>query len=152
MTSIREATTDDLRTIIQLLADDQLGKTRELLPEDVIPAGYLAAFETITRDPNNRLIVMEDEGRVVGCCQLTFIPGLSYRGSTRGQIEGVRVAASHRNKGLGRELIAYAINACRAKGCRFVQLTSNTARTDARRFYERLGFVASHVGMKLDLC
>ncbi|CAH1655105.1 N-acetylglutamate synthase-like GNAT family acetyltransferase [Hyphomicrobiales bacterium] len=151
MTSIRDATIDDLRTIIQMLADDQLGKAREILPDAVVPAGYLAAFTAITQDPNNRLIVMEDEGQIVGCCQLTFIPGLSYRGSTRGQIEGVRIAESHRNKGLGRELITYAIGACRAKGCRFVQLTSNSVRTDARRFYERLGFVASHVGMKLDL-
>ncbi|MBS7695817.1 MULTISPECIES: GNAT family N-acetyltransferase [unclassified Chelatococcus] len=151
MTSIRDATSDDLRTIIGLLAEDQLGRTREILPEDVLPASYLAAFAAITCDPNNRLIVMEDGGRVVGCCQLTFIPGLSYQGSTRGQIEGVRIAESHRNKGLGRELITYAINASRAHGCRFVQLTSNAVRTDARRFYERLGFVGSHVGMKLDL-
>lgn len=151
MTTIRDATLDDLRAIIEMLADDQLGKARESVAEGPLGAGYLAAFEAIDRDQNNRLIVIEDEGAIIGCCQITFLPGLSHQGATRGQIEGVRIAASHRNRGFGQQLIREAIYACRAHGCRFVQLTSNAVRTDARRFYERLGFEASHIGMKLDL-
>ena len=143
----RRAIAADLAAIVALLADDVLGAAREK-PGD--PA-YAAAFAAIEADPNQLLAVAEDGGRIVGCLQLTFIPGLSHRGAWRGQIESVRIAASERGGGLGRRVFAWAIGECRARGCRLVQLTTDKSRTDARRFYESLGFVASHEGMKLAL-
>jgi len=147
---IREARPEDLRAIVALLADDQLGQSREHLGDE-LPAGYAAAFAAIERDPNNRLFVLETEGRVVGCFQLTFIPGLSYQGATRAQIESVRVAADCRNRGFGAIMVRWAMDEARRAGCRFMQLSTHGSRKDAHRFYERLGFTASHVGMKLDL-
>jgi GNAT superfamily N-acetyltransferase len=141
---VRRATAADLDAIVALLADDMLGAGREK-PGD--PA-YAAAFAAIGADPNQLLAVAEEAGRVVGCLQLTFIPGLSRLGMWRGQIEGVRIAASHRGAGLGRRMFEWAIEACRARGCGLVQLTTDKARPDAHRFYESLGFVASHEGMK----
>lgn len=141
---IRRATTADLEAIIALLADDMLGAARER-PGD--PA-YAAAFAAIEADPNQFLAVVEEAGRVVGCLQLSFIPGLSRLGMWRGQIESVRIAASHRGAGLGRRMFEWAIETCRARGCGLVQLTTDKARPDARRFYESLGFSASHEGMK----
>lgn len=143
----RAATAADVPAIVALLADDVLGATRET-PGD--PA-YGAAFAAIAADANQMLAVADVGGRVVGCLQLTFIPGLSHRGAWRGQIESVRIGADQRGGGLGRRMIGWAIEHCRARGCTFVQLTSNAARTDARRFYEGLGFEASHVGFKLTL-
>jgi GNAT superfamily N-acetyltransferase len=116
-----------------------------------LPPAYAEAFAAIAADPNNRLIVADDEGAVVGCLQLTFIPGLTYTGGWRAQIEGVRIARSHRGRGLGRAMFEWAIGEARGRGCRLVQLTTNKARPDALRFYENLGFVASHEGLKLDL-
>ena len=146
----RQATKSDLHAIIALLADDQLGATREI-PAETLDPGYLTAFETIEASPNETLLVADQDGRVVGCLQLSFLPGLSHRGAWRGQIEAVRVASDLRGSGIGRRMMLEAIGRCRVKGCRIVQLTTNTARTDAARFYVSLGFKASHVGMKLEL-
>jgi GNAT superfamily N-acetyltransferase len=145
---IRSAMRDDLPTIVELLADDILGERREDAGGPLPPA-YVAAFEAIEADARNELIVVEDVGVVVGVLQLTFIPGLTHRGGERTQIEGVRVAASHRSQGVGRQLFDWAIERARERGCRMVQLTTDKRRTDAHRFYESLGFVASHEGMKL---
>lgn len=140
----RRATAADLDAIVALLADDMLGATREK-PGDPV---YAAAFAAIEADPNQFLAVVEEAGRIVGCLQLSFIPGLSRRGMWRGQIESVRIAASQRGAGLGRRMFEWAIETCRARGCGLVQLTTDKARPDARRFYESLGFTASHEGMK----
>ena len=148
--SFRAATADDLQAIVALLADDELGRERED-PADALHPGYLAALAAIASNPDDMQVVAEREGRVVGCLQLTFLPGLSHRGAWRGQIEGVRVASDLRGGGIGREMMLWAIARCRERGCRVVQLTSNAVRSDAQRFYRSLGFGASHVGMKLDL-
>ena len=143
----RRATAADLDAIVALLADDALGRDREA-PGD---PRYRAAFDAIERDPNQLLAVAEEQGEVVGCLQLTFIPGLSRRAATRGQIESVRVSAARRGGGLGRAMIEWAIDRCRERGCALVQLTSDKARPDALRFYAGLGFTASHEGLKLDI-
>lgn len=146
----RAALRQDLAGIVMLLADDDLGRGREDGSLPVNPR-YLAAFESLARDPNQLLVVAEDGGQVVGCLQLTFIPGLTRLGMWRGQIEGVRVARSHRGRGLGETLLRFAIERCRQRGCGLVQLTSDRSRHEAHRFYERLGFEASHAGLKLAL-
>jgi GNAT superfamily N-acetyltransferase len=146
----RDATRADLPTIVQMLAADQLGATRETVSEPLADA-YVAAFERIEADANNRLIVADDDGRVVGCLQLTYIPGLSFSGGIRAEIEGVRVHQRVRGQGVGHKMIGFAIDEARRHGCRLVQLTTNNVRKDAQRFYQDLGFVASHVGMKMDL-
>lgn len=148
--AFRRAAAADLPAIIALLADDVLGAGRED-PSDPPNPAYVAAFAAIEADPNQLLAVAEEAGRVVGCLQLSFIPGLSRLGLWRGQIESVRIAASHRGAGLGRRMFEWAIGQCRARGCGLVQLTTDKARPEARRFYESLGFVASHEGMKLSL-
>ncbi|WLW53725.1 GNAT family N-acetyltransferase [Streptomyces sp. YU58] len=145
---IRPATTDDVSAIVALLADDPLGAQRES-PDDLTP--YLAALERLASDPNQHLVVAVREGRIVGTLQLTVIPGLSRRGATRSVVEGVRVHADERGSGLGTRLMEWAIEESRRQDCRLVQLTSDNTRTDAHRFYERLGFTASHVGFKLQL-
>lgn len=146
----RPATPSDLAAIVALLADDPLGAAREDTASPPNPR-YVAAFEAIQRDPNQLLAVAEIDGAVVGVLQLTFIPGLSRLGMTRGLIESVRIAAAQRGAGLGQKMFAWAIQACRARGCELVQLTTDKSRPDAHRFYERLGFVASHEGYKLAL-
>ena len=150
--SFRQAMAADLGQIVSLLYDDELGRTREILSEPV-DAAYVSAFNAIMRDPNQLMAVAVDNpgGALVGCLQLTFLPGLSHRGAWRGQIEGVRVAANLRGRGIGRAFIRWAIEACRDRGCQMVQLTSSRSRTEAQRFYGDLGFTASHVGFKLDL-
>ncbi|MEU1051577.1 GNAT family N-acetyltransferase [Streptomyces sp. NPDC005876] len=145
---IRPAAEDDIPAIVAMLADDPLGAQRES-PEDLSP--YRAAFERLAADPNQRLVVAVREGRVVGTLQLTFVPGLSRRGATRSIIEAVRIHAGERGGGLGTQLIEWAVDASRRQGCSLVQLTSDVSRTDAHRFYERLGFSATHVGFKLQL-
>ena len=148
---IRTAERDDIAAIVALLADDQLGSTRET-PGDPPAACYLDAFEAMARQAGNRyLIAIDEDDEIAGCLQLTLIAGLSRRGMTRAQIEGVRVAASHRGAGVGEALMRHAIEQARAAGCGLVQLTTDKRRPDAHRFYDRLGFVASHEGMKLDL-
>lgn len=146
--TFRQAVRDDLERIVQLLADDELGKTREdfSLP---LPSCYEHAFEAISADRNNELIVAEQAGKVVGVLQLTFIPYLTLMGSSRALIEGVRVASEKRGCGIGRQMLRWAIVRARERQCRVVQLTTNKSRANAIRFYESLGFVASHEGMKL---
>lgn len=143
---MRRATAQDLPTIVAMLADDPLGAQRES-PDDLTP--YLAALERLSADPNQHLMVAVRDGRVIGTLQLTIIPGLSRKGATRSIIEGVRIHADERGSGLGTQLIEWAIEESRRLDCQLVQLTSDSSRTDARRFYERLGFTASHVGFKL---
>ncbi|MFD5086998.1 GNAT family N-acetyltransferase [Kitasatospora sp. NPDC058406] len=146
--TIRRATGDDLAAIVAMLADDPLGATRES-PDDLTP--YRAAFARIDADPHQLLVVAERAGRTVGTLQLTVVPGLSRKGSTRTIVEAVRIHADERGSGLGTELIHWAIDRSRELGAELVQLTSDATRTDAHRFYERLGFVASHLGFKLAL-
>ena len=148
--SFRPATRDDVNDIVRMLADDPLGAKREAYGSP-LPGRYFAAFEAIERDPNNELVVAVRAARVVGVLQLTFIPYLTYRGGWRALIEGVRVDASVRSGGVGRKLFEWAIERARARGCHMVQLTSDKERPDAIRFYEGLGFVATHEGMKLHL-
>jgi len=146
----RIATTTDLPAIVRLLADDALGATRERYA-DPLPDEYTHAFAAIQAQGGNDLLVAIADGAVVGCLQLTIVPGLSRFGAIRGQIEGVRVASAHRGRKIGEAMIRHAIERCREAGCSLVQLTSDVTRVDARRFYERLGFEATHVGMKLKL-
>lgn len=145
---IRRATAADVATIVAMIADDQLGATRESV-DDLTP--YLAAFEQIDADPNQLLMVAERNDDVIGTLQLTIIPGLSRRGSTRGLIEAVRVATSARGSGLGTTLVQWAVDESRTRGCALVQLTSDKTRTDAHRFYTNLGFENTHEGFKLKL-
>ncbi|MFI6490428.1 GNAT family N-acetyltransferase [Streptomyces sp. NPDC050564] len=145
---IRAAVAEDVAAIVAMLADDPLGAQRES-QDDLTP--YLAALERLSADPNQRLVVAVRERRVVGTLQLTVIPGLSRKGATRSIIEGVRIHADERGSGLGTQLIEWAIDESRCLDCQLVQLTSDVTRTDAHRFYERLGFTASHVGFKLPL-
>ncbi|MBE1575518.1 GNAT family N-acetyltransferase [Amycolatopsis roodepoortensis] len=143
---IREARREDVAAIVGMLADDQIGSTRDSA-DDLTP--YLKAFEQIDADPAQLLIVADDGGEAVGTLQLSIIPGLARKGALRGQIEAVRVRASHRGSGLGGELMRWAIDESRRRGCALVQLTSDVKREDAHRFYERLGFEATHTGFKL---
>jgi GNAT superfamily N-acetyltransferase len=145
---IRPARHDDIPAIVALLADDPLGAQRES-PDDLTP--YIAALDRLTHDPNQHAVVAVQDGHVVGTLQLTIIPGFSRRGATRSIIEAVRVHADARGSGLGTRFIEWAIEESRRQGCQLVQLTSDTTRTDAHRFYERLGFTASHVGFKLSI-
>ncbi|MBT2443519.1 GNAT family N-acetyltransferase [Streptomyces sp. ISL-36] len=145
---IRPAAAGDLPAIVAMLADDPLGAQRES-PDDLAP--YTAAFERLAHDPNQHLVVAVRGDKVVGTLQLTIIPGLSRRGSTRSIIEGVRIHAEERGSGLGTRLIEWAIEESRRRHCHLVQLTSDATRTDAHRFYERLGFEASHLGFKMSL-
>jgi GNAT superfamily N-acetyltransferase len=145
---IRAAVAADVPAIVAMLADDPLGAQRES-PDDLAP--YLTALERLVADPNQHLVVAVREDRVVGTLQLTIIPGLSRRGSTRSIVEGVRIHADERGSGLGTQLIEWAVDESRRQNCQLVQLTSDATRTDAHRFYERLGFEASHVGFKLSL-
>lgn len=146
----RPARREDVPAIVRLLADDPLGSGRERY-EDPLPQAYWDAFDAIAARPDDELIVAEVDGTVVGCLQLTIVRGLSRLGATRAQIEGVRVDSRHRGRRIGERLVRHAIARARSRGCRFVQLTTDRSRTDAHRFYEGLGFVASHVGMKLAL-
>ena len=151
MHSFRPARRSDLADIIGLLAEDDLGSAREIV-SDPPDARYVAALDAIEADANQLLAVAVDgRDRVLGCLQLTFIPGLSRTGVWRGQIESVRVAKSARGTGLGSDFIEWAVARCAARGCGLVQLTSDKSRRDAIRFYEKLGFVASHEGLKRNL-
>jgi ribosomal protein S18 acetylase RimI-like enzyme len=146
----RRAAAADVPAIVKLLGDDALGRTREDIRDPPNPR-YAAAFAAIDADSNQLLAVAEHDGTVVGCLQISFVPGLSKIGMWRGQIESVRIAASHRGGGLGRKMIEWAIAECRRRGCGIVQLTTDKSRLDAQRFYTSLGFAASHEGMKLEL-
>ncbi len=146
----RRAQEADLVALVALLADDVLGATREQAAEGVSES-YRSAFAEIDTDPNQFLCVVEEGGRVVGTLQLSFIPGLSRGGAKRGQIEAVRIAHDRRGDGLGEAMFDWAIAECRNRGCTLVQLTTDKARPDAHRFYDRLGFEPSHIGYKLHL-
>ncbi|MEA2888336.1 MAG: hypothetical protein QOD11_2696 [Bradyrhizobium sp.] len=144
---IRAARSSDVAVIVAMLADDALGRGREKV-EDPLPPSYLQAFEKVERDPNIQLVVAEGEGgEVLGCLQLCILPGLSSQGALRGLIEDVRVASRHRSRGIGEQLVQWAIAETQAKGCKLVELLTHNTRVDAQRFYKRLGFQASHVGM-----
>ena len=145
--SARPALIDDLPAIVGMLADDALGQGRENMGPP-LHSNYLDAFEAINNDPNQVFVVFEVEGVIIGCLQLSFIPGLSRQGTWRGQIESVRVSSERRGVGLGQEMINWAIDTCRERGCRIIQLTSDKTRQDAAKFYRALGFVASHEGFK----
>jgi len=148
--TFRRAQASDLPAIIALLADDVLGQQRE---DASSPPNrkYVEAFHAIDTDHNQLQVVATHGDEVIGTLQLSFIPGLARQGAWRGQIEGVRIAAAHRGSGLGQQMFEWAIAQCRARGCNLVQLTTDRERPDAHRFYERLGFVGSHIGYKLAL-
>ena len=146
----RRGASDDLPAIVALLADDPIGSGRESAGDRLEPC-YANAFAAIERDPNQLLAVTEIGGKVIGCLQLSFIPGLTRRGMWRGQIEGVRIAGAERGTGIGRAMLEWAIEECRGRGCGLVQLTSDKRRTAAHAFYEALGFRATHEGYKLAL-
>jgi len=145
--TIRRARRDDVAIIVGMLADDALGSARERI-EDPLPESYFTAFAKVDRNPNIQLVVAEDgAGAVVGCLQLCILPGLSSQGASRALIEDVRVASHRRSGGIGEQLVQWALTEARAKGCVLVELLTHSSRVDAQRFYERLGFKRSHVGM-----
>jgi len=146
--TLRRARRDDVAAIVAMLADDPLGSARERI-EDPLPPSYFRAFETVEKDPNIQLVVAEAGGTVVGCLQLCILPGLSSQGASRALIEDVRVATHCRGRGIGERLVQWAVAEARAKGCRLVELLTHNSRVDAQRFYKRLGFAPSHVGMTL---
>ena len=146
----RDAERADLKTILQLSFDGAAAPGLVQTPEPDNPQ-TLAAFDAIQSDPNHRIIVAEHDGEIVGTVQISFLPGLANNGAWRGQLENVHIRGDQRGKGLGGEMIEWAVERCREKGCAVVQLTSNKLRTDAHRFYERLGFKKSHEGFKLKL-
>jgi len=149
--AVRRATADDLPAIVGLLADDELGATREAGTDPDL-ASYRTAFAAIDGDPGQLLLVATaEDGQAAATMQLTFIPGLARQGALRAQIEAVRVGAGYRSQGLGEAMITWAIAEARRRGCRMVQLTSDKRRADAHRFYQRLGFSATHEGFKLPL-
>ncbi|MET4174603.1 ribosomal protein S18 acetylase RimI-like enzyme [Bradyrhizobium sp. LA6.1] len=144
--SIRPARREDVAAIVAMLADDHLGRARERV-EDPLPESYYQAFERVECDQNLTLVVAESEGRVVGCLQLAILPGISTQGGIRGLLEDVRVASDCRSRGIGEQLVQWAVAEAKARGCNLVELLTHQTRTDAQRFYKRLGFAASHVGM-----
>ncbi len=148
--AIRIAELHDLSAIIDLLANDPLGQARETMsqPPD---QRYIDAFEAIENDDNQLLAIVEQHGQIVGCMQISFVPGLSRTGMWRAQIESVRIAASQRGEGTGRMMIEWAIAKARQRNCGLVQLTTDKSRPAALKFYQNLGFSASHEGMKLNL-
>jgi ribosomal protein S18 acetylase RimI-like enzyme len=148
--TIRRARRDDVGVIVALLADDALGRARERL-DAPLPESYFKAFAKVDRDPNIQLVVAQDGagGAVVGCLQLCILPGLSSQGASRGLIEDVRVAADRRSRGIGEQMVRWAVAEARARGCKLVELLTHNTRVDAQRFYVRLGFAPSHVGMTL---
>ncbi len=146
----RRAGAQDVPAIVAMLADDAFGRGREQAGSELHPA-YARAFEAIAADPNQLLAVAECAGAIVGTLQISFLPGLSHLGAWRGEIEAVRIDSRLRGRGLGRQMLLWAIEQCRARGCRLVQLTTNAARVDAQRFYEQIGFERSHIGFKYQL-
>ena len=146
----RQATIEDLPEIVRMLADDFLGAARENY-ENPLPESYTKAFQEIEADVNNELIVAEMDGEIVGSLQITFTPSIAFQGGKRATVESVRVAGKLRGRGIGREMMLWAIERARRENCIFLQLTTNLERKDAHRFYEKLGFKGSHLGMKLSL-
>jgi GNAT superfamily N-acetyltransferase len=148
--NFRLATRADLPSIVRMLADDELGSQRERF-EDPLPDSYFNAFEKIDNDPNHELIVAELNGKVIGTLHLMFLPSISFQGGLRAQVESVRVDTEYRSKGIGSKLMKWTVERARDRGVHVVQLTTHGSREDAHRFYERLGFKGSHLGMKLSL-
>lgn len=146
----RMATIEDVERIVEMLADDKLGSQRELF-EKPLPSSYYEAFAAIDNDPNNELAVACVGVEIVGVQQLTFIPYLTYQGGWRATIEGVRTASSVRGQGIGSQLIRHGIERAKERGCHLVQLTTDKQRPEALKFYEQLGFSATHEGMKMKL-
>jgi len=146
----RNATAEDLPAIVRLLAEDELGSQREKYTNP-LPRSYYAAFEQIVGDRNHQLIVADLDGEVIATLRLIFLPSISFLGGLRAQVESVRVDKECRNGGFGRQMMEWTIERARERGARVIQLTSHLSRKDAHRFYERLGFKGSHLGMKLDL-
>ena len=146
----RVAVYDDVSSIIRLLADDELGSLREKF-ENPIPKSYYSAFELFDKDPNHELNVTELDGEVIGTLHLMFLPSLSFQGGLRAQVESVRVDTQHQNQGVGSEMMKWAIQRAKDRNAHIVQLTTHKSRADAHRFYERLGFKGTHLGMKLNL-
>ena len=146
----RIATRADLPSIVRLLADDDLGSQRER-HEEPLPVSYYSAYEEINKDRNHELIVAEMNGEVIGTLHLMFLPSISFQGGLRAQIESVRIDAKYQNQGIGSELMKWAVERARTRGAHIAQLTTHKSREDAHRFYERLGFKGTHLGMKLSL-
>ena len=146
----RQARRADLPDIVRMLADDDLGSHREKA-EGLLPESYYAAFEQISCDPNHELIVAELDQKVIGTLHLIFLPSISYQGGLRAQIESVRVDRKYQNRGIGSEMMNWTVQSARERGAHIMQLTTHTSREDAHRFYEKLGFQKSHLGMKLNL-
>jgi ribosomal protein S18 acetylase RimI-like enzyme len=144
--TIRRARRDDVTVIVGMLADDPLGSARERI-EDPLPPCYFRGFEAIEKDSNIQLVVAEEGGSIVGCLQLCVLPGLSSQGAPRALIEDVRVARHCRSRGIGEQLVQWAIAEAQARDCKLVELFTHNTRVDAQRFYKRSGFQASHVGM-----
>ena len=147
---IRDAFDHDIAAIVELSIAGAIEPGR-YPPLDLSDPGYMAAFNAIQDDPHHRLLVAVDGEEIVGTIQVSFVPGLPDGGAWRGMLESVHVRADRRGQGIGARLTEHGIALCREKGCKMVQLTSNKKRTDAHRFYERLGFTASHAGFKLNL-
>lgn len=147
-TAIRNAKPADLPEIISLFTEDILGRKRE---DAYSLQGYKVAFSKIIMDPNQLLIVAEKAGNIVGVLQISFVYHLSFNGARRALIEGVHVSEKLRNQGIGQQMMEWAIQKAKEEGCRFIQLTSNKQRTDAHRFYTKLGFINSHEGFKLEV-
>jgi GNAT superfamily N-acetyltransferase len=148
--NIRKAQYKDVSSIVALLANDPLGQQREMYQEP-LPPSYYKAFSEIDSDKNNYLIVVEDGHKIIGTSQLTIITYLTYQGGKRAQIEGVRIDESYRGRGIGKLMIEWSIRKARELGCHLVQLTMDKQRFDTIEFYKKLGFVASHEGLKLHL-
>lgn len=146
----RLATRADLPAIVRMLADDELGSQRERV-ENPLPESYHSAFEQINRDPNHELIVAEVDGIVIGTLHLMFLPSVSFQGGLRAQIESVRVDKRFQSQGIGSEMMKWSMERARERGAHVAQLTTHKSRIDAHRFYERLGFKGSHLGMKISL-
>ncbi|GAA0458346.1 GNAT family N-acetyltransferase [Alkalibacillus silvisoli] len=148
--NFRIAAEQDLDKIVEMLADDVLGSKRERY-EQPLPDSYIRAFQSITSDPNNELVVAYQGDEIIGVQQITFTPYITHQGGWRATLEGVRTSSSSRSKGIGTELIKWGINRAKERGCQIVQLTTDKERPDALRFYEKLGFKATHEGLKIKL-
>jgi N-acetylglutamate synthase-like GNAT family acetyltransferase len=147
----RKAKQNDLLAVLRLLAQDELGSQREIFyPNEIAPC-YNTAFEEIDIDPNQALMVVENSNKIIGTCHLTFMPSLTFQGSKRMNIEAVRIDQAFRNQGIGEWMIQQSIKLAKERGCKIIQLTTNKKRSQAKKFYEKIGFQATHEGMKLFL-
>jgi len=148
--TFRIATEEELDRVVEMLADDVLGNSREQY-EQPLPDSYIKAFQAISKDPNNELVVVVLGNEIIGVLQITYTPYITHQGGWRATIEGVRTSSLVRGKGIGSEFIQWAIQRAKERGCHMIQLTTDKKREDALRFYQRLGFEASHEGLKLHI-